>query len=55
MWGASILAGALAAFVFHWPIPIVYIIIMSDEIIKIPLSTWRYRSMKWVRNVTRQI
>lgn len=53
MWGASILLGALAAFVFHWPIPIVYMIIMSDEIIKLPLSTWRYRSMKWVRNVTR--
>jgi putative MATE family efflux protein len=53
MWGASILFGAIAAFVFHWPIPIVYIIIMSDEIIKLPLSTWRYKSMKWVRNVTR--
>lgn len=53
MWGASILLGALAAFVFHLPVPIVYIIIMSDEIIKIPLSTWRYKSMKWVRNVTR--
>lgn len=53
MWGASILFGALAAFVFHWPIPIVYVIIMSDEIIKLPLSTWRYKSMKWVRNVTR--
>lgn len=53
MWGASILLGALAAFVFHLPVPIVYIIIMSDEIIKLPLSTWRYKSMKWVRNVTR--
>ncbi len=53
MWGASILFGTLAAFVFHWPIPVVYVIIMSDEIIKLPLSTWRYRSMKWVRNVTR--
>lgn len=53
LWGVAILFGALAAFVFKLPIPIVYVIIMSDEIIKVPLSTWRYRSMKWVRNVTR--
>lgn len=53
LWGCSILLGFIAAFVFKWPIAIVYIIIMSDEIIKIPLSTWRYKSMKWLRNVTR--
>lgn len=53
LWGCSILFGFLAAFVFKLPVPIVYMIIMSDEIIKIPLSTWRYKSMKWVRNVTR--
>ena len=53
LWGVSILFGALAAFVFHLPVPVVYMIIMSDEVIKIPLSTWRYKSMKWVRNVTR--
>jgi putative MATE family efflux protein len=53
MWCGSILLGALAAFVFKLPVPIVYVILMSDEIIKLPLTTWRYRSMKWVRNVTR--
>lgn len=53
LWGVAILFGALAAFVFKLPIPVVYMIIMSDEIIKIPLSVWRYRSMKWVKNVTR--
>ena len=53
MWCGSILCGALAAFVFKLPIPVVYIILMSDEVIKIPLTTWRYKSMKWVKNVTR--
>ena len=53
LWGCSILFGALAAFVWKLPIPIVYMIIMSDEIIKIPLTTLRYKSFKWVRNVTR--
>lgn len=53
LWGVAILFGALAAFVFKLPIPVVYVIIMSDELIKIPLSYWRYHSMKWVKNVTR--
>jgi putative MATE family efflux protein len=53
LWGCSILFGFIAAFVLKWPIAVVYVIIMSDEIIKIPLSTWRYKSMKWLKNVTR--
>lgn len=53
LWGCSILLGAVAAFVLKLPIPIVYIILLSDEVIKIPVTTWRYRSMKWVKNVTR--
>jgi putative MATE family efflux protein len=53
MWCGSILLGAIAAFVFRLPIPVVYMILMSDEIIKIPLTIWRYKSMKWVNNVTR--
>lgn len=53
MWCGSILLGALAAFVFRLPVPVVYVILMSDELFKIPLTTWRYKSMKWVKNVTR--
>ena len=54
MWGVSILLGALGAFVFHWSVPLVYVLLMSDEIIKLPLTTWRYLSKKWLRNVTRE-
>lgn len=53
MWGGSILFGVLAAFVFKWSVPVVYIILMSDEIIKIPLTVSRYKSCKWLNNVTR--
>ena len=53
MWGCSIIIGALAAFVWKLPITIVYMILLSDEVIKIPLSTWRYKQGKWLRNVTR--
>ena len=53
MWCCSILLGFLAAFVFKLSVPIVYMILMSDEIIKIPITSWRYRSCKWLRDVTR--
>jgi putative MATE family efflux protein len=53
MWGGSILFGALAAFIFKWSVPVVYIILMSDEIIKIPFTILRYKSNKWLNNVTR--
>ena len=53
MWFGSLLMSAIAAFVLHWPVEIVYILIMSDEIIKIPITTLRYKSLRWMRNVTR--
>lgn len=53
MWGCSILIGAVAAFFFKAPLPVVYVILMSDEIIKLPLTTKRYISYKWLKNVTR--
>lgn len=53
MWGCSILFGALAAFVFKCSVPVVYVILMSDELIKIPITFFRYRSYKWLKNVTR--
>ena len=54
MWGCSILIGAIAAFVFHASVPVVYVILMSDELIKIPFCIYRYRTYKWLKNVTRE-
>ncbi|MGN0130889.1 MAG: MATE family efflux transporter [Lachnospiraceae bacterium] len=53
MWCCSIIIGALAAFVWKLPVTIVYMILLGDEVIKLPLSTWRYKQRKWLRNVTR--
>lgn len=53
MWGFSILLGVIAAFILKWHVNIVYIILMSDEIVKLPLTTYRYFSYKWLKNVTR--
>lgn len=53
MWICSIAAGAFCAFVVKVPMPWVYVVLVSDEIIKIPFSAYRYRSLKWLNNITR--
>lgn len=53
MWFGSILFGALAAFVLKAPVEVVYLILLSDELLKLPFSFGRYRQKKWLKNVTR--
>lgn len=53
MWLCSILGAAVGAFVIGIPMPWVYILLCSDEVIKVPFSLRRYKSYRWLRNVTR--
>ena len=53
LWGVAILGGFLSAFVFKWGMYVTYIILLSDEVIKVPITLWRYRTKKWLKNVTR--
>lgn len=53
MWGVAILLGALSAFVFHASVYVVIAILLCDEFVKLPITTWRYRSYRWLKNVTR--
>lgn len=53
MWGGSILFSALAAFVFHFPVPVVYAVLLSDEFVKVPFCLWRYQKKIWLKDVTR--
>ena len=54
MWGCSIILGAVAAFIFHCSVPVVYVILMSDEIIKVPIALKRFFGYKWLKDVTRE-
>jgi len=54
LWGISILLGAIAAFVLKLDIRIVYAILIADEISKMPFVYMRYKSHKWLNNVTRE-
>lgn len=53
MWCFSLPAGLLAAFVFHLSVPLVYIIMNLDEIIKLPVVFHHYKKYIWLKNITR--
>ncbi|MCL2864443.1 MAG: MATE family efflux transporter [Lachnospiraceae bacterium] len=54
MWTGSLLLAFLAGYVFRFSVPVVYVLLMADELIKVPLSALRYKSFKWLKNVTRE-
>lgn len=53
MWCFGVPLGFIAAFVFHAPVWMVYIIISLDEIVKLPAVYLHYKKYIWVRNITR--
>ncbi len=53
MWGIAIPLALLGAFVFHWPVPMVYACTCLDEVGKIPWVMLRFRKYKWVKDLTR--
>ena len=54
MWGIAIPLSALGAFVFNWPVWLVYACTCLDEVGKIPWVLAHYKKYQWVRNLTRE-
>ena len=54
MWGIAIPLALLGAFVFHWPVLLVYACTCLDEVGKIPWVMARFRKYRWVRNLTQR-
>lgn len=52
MWGIAIPLAVLGAFVFHWPVLLVYACTCLDEVGKIPWVMIRVRKYQWVQNLT---
>ena len=53
MWCYAVPLGFLAAFVFKLPVLVVYFLLCTDEFVKWPWVIKRYRSGKWLKNITR--
>lgn len=52
-WGFALPLAMLGAFLFHWPVMAVYLVVMSDEVVKVPWIYPRYKKYIWRSNVTR--
>ena len=54
MWCVVVPAGLIAAFVLKLPVIGVYLVLNTDEIIKLPVVYWYYKKYKWLKNITRE-
>lgn len=52
-WCFALPMAALGLFLFRWPTMIVYILMCSDEIVKLPFIYPRYKKYLWLQNITR--
>lgn len=53
LWGVAILCGWISAFVLKLGVHVTYILLLSDEVLKTPITLWRFHSRKWLQDVTR--
>ena len=53
LWFVSLPVGLMAGYFFKLPPPFVYLCMSCDEMIKVVLCLWRFKSGKWLHNVTR--
>ena len=53
MWVYAVPLGFIAAFVLKLPVMAVYFLLCTDEFVKWPWVFKHYRSMKWLKNITR--
>lgn len=53
LWLVALPFGALAGLCFKWPLPLVFFILLMDEPVKFLIGIFRFRTGRWLRNVTR--
>jgi Na+-driven multidrug efflux pump len=51
MWIVALPLGAVASFVFHAPVWVIYLCINTEEPVKMLLGLWRLKTGKWLHNV----
>lgn len=55
MWMVAVPLAFLGAFVFHWPVVLVFACTCIDEVGKIPWTLLHYRRHLWVRDLTKRL
>ena len=52
MWCIVLPLSALSAFVFHWPVPLTFFLLKSDQIAKCAVAVIKVNRFRWIRNLT---
>jgi Na+-driven multidrug efflux pump len=55
IWIIGVPLTAAGAFLFGWPIYVVYALTLSEEVTKFGLGLWRYFSRRWINELTRSV
>ncbi|MBE7023110.1 MAG: MATE family efflux transporter [Ruminococcaceae bacterium] len=53
MWIIGVPCVLLAGLVFELPLEWIYVMMMSEEVAKLALSIWRFKSKKWIKNLVK--
>jgi len=53
MWCYSVPLGFIAAFIWQLPPMAVYLLISTDELVKLPAYYHRYKKKNWIKNITK--
>lgn len=54
IWLIGVPAAYISAFVFHFPVYYVYLAVALEEIAKAFVSSWRFRSRKWIHDLVNE-
>lgn len=52
MWGMVLPLSFLSAFVFHWPIPLTFFLLKSDQITKCLVAVFKVNRFRWIKQLT---
>jgi len=55
IWMVGVPIAALAAFVLQFPVHLVYLMIMIEEVFKLGVCLWRFFSRRWIKDLTQSL
>jgi Na+-driven multidrug efflux pump len=51
IWVVGVPLALVGAFVWHWPVYAVYLLVMAEEVVKLSLGLWRVFSQRWIHQL----
>lgn len=55
VWLIGVPLAFTGAFIFQWPVYLVYLLVMTEEVVKFGLGMWRFSSQRWVHRLTAMV